>query len=235
MSTQQMALTSRELDSAYDNVELLQSLIDSKKLPTTIKTVQDAMLVRQQGRELGLTFMQAANVLFPVNGKLALTTQGMTSLLLSMGVSIQTIIDFEPMEIPVIVGDDVKTIKTYGTTIEFKRQFATGIQTERATFTWNDAKIAGLTSKETYKTYPKAMIWARCMSMGARRIAADILAGIGYIVEELETVNGKQQIIIDDIQIPEPIRESMKQFDKIAEAEPVIVAEVIEETNSDKN
>jgi len=232
---QQLMLTATELDNAYDNVELLQQLINSKKLPATIKSIEDAILVRQTGRELGLTFMQAALVLFPVNGRLALTTQGMTSLLLSMGVSIKTIDDFVPMKVPIIVGEEIKEILTYGTTIEFRRKYPTGTQVEIATFTWKDAQIAALVTKDTYKTYPKAMIWARCLALGARRIAADILAGIGYIVEELETVNGKERVIVDDTQIPEPIKESIQKFEKIVDAEAEIVSEIANEVEQEQN
>lgn len=234
-SKQQLVLTSSELDMAYNDEALLKKLIDSKKLPSTIKTIEDAILVRQTGRELGLTFMQATLVLFPVNGRLALTTQGMTSLLLSMGIAVKTLVDFQPMSIPVLSGDEIKELKTYGTTIELKRRFPTGIQTEVVTFTWRDAQVAGLVTKDTYKTYPKAMIWARCLAMGARRIAADILAGIGYIVEELETVHGKQNVILDDVQIPEPIKETISKFEKISAEEAEIIEEVKNQIKENQN
>jgi len=226
---QQVALTSKDLDVSYDNEELLQKLISSKKLPDTIKSIEDAILVRQMGRELGLTFLQAALVLYPVNGRLALTVQGMTSLLLSMGIAIKTIADFEPMKVKIVSAGEIKEILTYGTTIELKRRFETGVQTEVVTFTWKDATIAGLTVKATYVTYPKAMIWARCLAMGARRIAADMLAGIGYIVEELETVNGKERIIMDDSHVPDLIRDSISKFDKIIMDEAVLVDIIVEE------
>src|SRR6478752_104360 len=57
--------------------------------------------------------------------------------------------------------------------------------TYRATFTLDDAKAAGLMGKDVWKKYPAAMLLARAVSAVCRAGAADVLAGVSYVPEEL--------------------------------------------------
>ena len=57
--------------------------------------------------------------------------------------------------------------------------------TYRSTFTIVDAKQAGLLSKDVWKRYPAAMLLARATSAVCRAGAADVLAGVSYVPEEL--------------------------------------------------
>ena len=57
--------------------------------------------------------------------------------------------------------------------------------TYRSTFTLDDAKQAGLLSKDVWKRYPAAMLLARAVSAVCRAGAADVLAGVSYVPEEL--------------------------------------------------
>ena len=57
--------------------------------------------------------------------------------------------------------------------------------TYRSTFTIDDAKQAGLLSKDVWKRYPAAMLLARATSAVCRAGAADVLAGVSYVPEEL--------------------------------------------------
>lgn len=53
-------------------------------------------------------------------------------------------------------------------------------------FTIEEAKIAGLTSNETWRKYPKNMLFARCLSNGARYYCPDALGGTPvYLPDEL--------------------------------------------------
>jgi hypothetical protein len=57
--------------------------------------------------------------------------------------------------------------------------------TYRATFTIENARQAGLLGKDVWKKYPAAMLLARAVSAVCRAGAADVLAGVSYVPEEL--------------------------------------------------
>lgn len=54
------------------------------------------------------------------------------------------------------------------------------------TYSLEDAQLAGLAGSETYKKHPKAMLLARCTTMTARAVFADVIAGISYTPDELD-------------------------------------------------
>jgi len=55
------------------------------------------------------------------------------------------------------------------------------------TFTWQDAQLAGLVGKDSWRKYPKTMLRWRAFMQGARFAAADVLGGC-YLPEELESM-----------------------------------------------
>lgn len=55
----------------------------------------------------------------------------------------------------------------------------------RATFSIEDARDAGLLTKENWRKYPAAMLIARALSACARQACADVLSGMAYSPEEL--------------------------------------------------
>jgi hypothetical protein len=54
-----------------------------------------------------------------------------------------------------------------------------------SSFTWQDAVTAELAGKMNWKKYPKAMLYARAMSQGARMHVADAFLGAVYTPDEL--------------------------------------------------
>lgn len=161
--------------------EFLQTLIDSSKLPGHIKNVNDAFTIAQMGRELGFPTMQAFHYIIIIQGKLTLSAKALNALLRRGGVKFVT------------VEDGVYTYKNElapstpeekpdgrRTTIKFVRD---GME-EITTFTWRDAELQGLTTKDNWKRMPKEMLYARCLAKGANRIGADLLLGL-YSAEEM--------------------------------------------------
>jgi hypothetical protein len=67
--------------------------------------------------------------------------------------------------------------------IEF---FDRGESVGESTFSLDDANRAGLANKQTWKQYPKAMLWARAMSQGARAYTPDVFNGAIYTPDELQ-------------------------------------------------
>lgn len=163
---------------------MLQTLIDSKKLPTHVKSVDDAFTIAQMGKELGFGVMQAFHYIVPIQGKLSLSSKAVGGLLRKGGVRYKTTEDGvwvypDGSVSETILGGDVKPIDRR-TTILFIRD---GME-ELCTFTWNDAKLQGLTTKDNWSRMPKEMLFARCLAKGANRIGPDLLLGL-YTTEEL--------------------------------------------------
>lgn len=161
--------------------DFLQTLLDSKKLPAHIKSVDEAFTIAQMGKELGFATMQAFHYIIPIQGKLSLSAKATGALLRKGGVAFVTVEDgvytyrgkTEP-EQPDQKPDGRRT------TIKFIR----GGLEELTTFTWKDAELQGLTTKDNWKRMPKEMLWARCLAKGANRIGADLLLGL-YTIEEM--------------------------------------------------
>jgi hypothetical protein len=55
--------------------------------------------------------------------------------------------------------------------------FEDGKQVGTSTFTWDEAKAAGLTEKDNWRKFPSDMLFARAISRGARRFAPGIFGG----------------------------------------------------------
>lgn len=66
--------------------------------------------------------------------------------------------------------------------IEF---FEEGESIGESSFSLEEATAAGLAGKAVWKSYPKAMLWARAMSQGARAYTPEIFLGAIYTPEEL--------------------------------------------------
>lgn len=161
-----------------NEMEQLQILIDSKSLPSNIKTIEQAFTIAQFGKDLGMKPMQAFHQVYNIQGRLALSSKGLGALLWANGIGYKTIKDFEL--ITKGVDKDGKEIKDRETCIEFYRN---GI-TDRASFFWSDAVKAGWTTKDNWVKMPRHMLYARCLALGAQRIAPDKLLGM-YTVEEM--------------------------------------------------
>jgi hypothetical protein len=165
--------------------QFLSTLIDSKKLPAHIKTVEDAFTIAQMGKELGFPTMQAFHYIIPIQGRLSLSAKATNALLRKGGVKFYTKEDglylFADGTTDIVVSkpDGTKAI-TLRTTIVFIRD---GIE-EVCSYTWKDAEDAGLATKENWKKMKKEMLYARCLAKGANRVGSDLLLGL-YTTEEM--------------------------------------------------
>jgi hypothetical protein len=174
-----------------NEMEQLQLLIDSKVLPSNIKTIEQAFAIAQYGKDLGMKPMQAFHQIYSIQGRLALSSKALGALMWRNGISMKTIKDGEL----VVRGVDSNgvEIKDRVTTIEFYR----GNIVETTSFYWSDAVKAGWTTKDNWVKMPKQMLYARCLSLGANRIAPDMLLGL-YTVEEMVDVTNASNVSITE-------------------------------------
>ena len=162
--------------------QFLSTLIESKKLPAHIKTVEDAFTIAQMGKELGFPTMQAFHYIIPIQGKLSLSAKATNALLRKGGIAFVTMEDGIYTYANNNAEPNTPDERPSGrrTTIKFVRD---GME-ELCTFTWKDAELQGLTTKDNWKRMPREMLWARCLAKGANRIGADLLLGL-YTTEEM--------------------------------------------------
>lgn len=179
----------QELVLNSKQVNFLQTLIDSKQLPAHIRTVADAFTVSKMGKELGFPIMQALHFIIPIQGKLSLSAKAIGAILRKGKITMQTKEDALWVYRDGSVAEyrktgDEKPIDRR-TSILFTRD---GIE-ELVSFTWMDATTQGLTEKSNWTRMPREMLYARCLSKGANRIAQDLLLGL-YSTDELYDVFG---------------------------------------------
>jgi hypothetical protein len=149
-------------------------LAKSGLLPVEVKTGAAAAAIMLAGRELGIPPMQAFRTIYVVKGKVSLSAQLMAALIMRDGHSYEL-------------------LENSNTRCAIKFTRHTGQQYVHE-FTIEDAKRAGLANSNTWQSYPKAMLWSRCMSAGARAFMPDVIMGM-YTPEELAGGDG---IVVDD-------------------------------------
>ncbi len=128
---------------------------------------EDAAAAIMFGDEIGFTPTQALRSIHVISGTPGLYAKAMVALVLSHGHEVWTETD-TPTKV-VVCG---------------KRRGSRHV--EKSEWTIDRARRAGYTSNKKYESDPQAMLYARASSDVCRKVAADVLAGVAYSVEELE-------------------------------------------------
>lgn len=120
------------------------------------------------GQELGLGPMQALNSIHVIEGRAAASPELMRALVAKAGHRID--VTENTNEVCVMKGT----------------RHDTGAE---ATVRWSldDAKNANLTGKDNWRKYPRAMLAARATSELCRLLFPDVIAGLSYTAEEVES------------------------------------------------
>jgi hypothetical protein len=151
---------------------LADALCDTDMVPATYRGKPgNGAAAILYGAELGLNPIQSLQHIFVVHGTPAIYARTAVALLKRHGIKFRTI-----EESPTSV------------TIRAER----GDEAEESTWTLERAKTAGFTTNRKYQTEPQAMLWSKAAMEVSRRIAPDILLGIGYSTEELELSESQQ-------------------------------------------
>ena len=129
----------------------------------------EAAAVIEYGRELGLKPIISLQTISVIKGRLSIESKALYALALDKGVKIK------------IAKKDDK-----GCTLEFSKK---GRDPYTTSFTAEDAKRAGLHTKDSYMKYPEEMYFNRCISKGLRAFDPGIFLGV-YTSEEMEDFSG---------------------------------------------
>ncbi|KPL18154.1 MAG: hypothetical protein AMJ93_14090 [Anaerolineae bacterium SM23_84] len=170
-----------------------EELVKSGLLPDHVKTPQQAFAIITMGRELGIPPMQSLRSIYVVGGQPHLNAQMMGALIYKAGHGYQT---------------DVLTEEEC--TITFKRRDGavyvhTVTMQEAQRLRWDkdwDKATNQYKDKWAWKRYPKALLFARCLSAGARVHMPDAIHNMYAIVTD-------ERGMVIDAEI-EPVPEHME-------------------------
>lgn len=170
-------ILSKELQ---DSMSLGDIFVKSGMFPT-IKTQAQAVVKILVGKELGMTPLESIANVYIVNGQVAMMAKGIAAL-----IKRSKKYDYDITKL-----DDKECVLTFYQLNGERRKIG------EHSFSWQDAVRAGLVNKQSWKDYPKPMLFNRCLSAGAKIYCPDVFSG--YIPEELE-----------DIKMIEPQKETIE-------------------------
>lgn len=149
--------------------EQANELVKSGFLPKAVNTPEKAMAIIQTGKELGLGPMQSLRSIHIIEGKPTMSAD------LIAGLALQRV---PGSVLRVVESTDAKCV------VEAARP---GHEPTKFTWTMGDAQKAGLTNKDNWRKYPRAMLRARVITEAARAMMPDAVVGL-YDPDELGAV-----------------------------------------------
>lgn len=180
-------------NSVQEMMEWAERVIDSGLLPDSISEPEQVMTIVQHGKELGLTPHIALNNIHVIAGRPTVGASMLGAMLKKAGVEWIITRDFEQVE-----GDKENKMTTYK--FMWKSRVTGGVLTVEHSVTWKQLILAGYTTKSNYKTFPKEMMRARCLSSGVRAYFPEILMGM-YTDVEMSDVHGYNMTVTEDADV----------------------------------
>ena len=197
--------------------QLSEKLSKSALLPEALRNKpQDVMFQIMTGAELGFGPTASIRGVHIIAGKPTLSADAMVALCLRSG-HCEYFVQTESSATSV--------------TFETKRKSAPVVQ--RTTWTWEDAKRAGLNTKENWRLYPRQMLASRAKAELARVAYSDLLFGV-YDPDELESTpiratvehrDPKPANDAIDAEIVEPVADDL--LERVTHAESSAVLEAL--------
>jgi hypothetical protein len=142
-------------------------------LSSAIKTPAAAFVVIATGMELGLSPMQALRGIYIVQGKPVLSSDLLVALVKRSPVCLF-----------------FRLIESTGERATYETHRKGEPEPTALTWTADDAKRAGLLSKDSWRAHPAAMLRARCAAALARAVYPDLLLGV-YEESEGEEISAR--------------------------------------------
>ena len=152
-----------------DQLMRLSDIFSKSGMFPAISNQYEAAAVIEYGRELGIKPIMALQTIVPIKGRLSVESKVLYALALDRGIKVK------------IVKKDSK-----GCTLEFSEK---GRDPHTTSFTEEDAKRAGLHTKDNFMKYPEEMHFNRCLSKGLRAFDPRIFLGL-TTREEAEDFSG---------------------------------------------
>jgi hypothetical protein len=159
--------TGSTLDLAPEAWKLASRVADTEFVPKALRGKPEAVLACiLAGYEAGLSPMTSLRSIHVVDGRPAMSAELMRAVIQR-------------------AGHDIWVEETNTTRAIVSGQRSGSARILKVTWTEDDARRAGLTGKDNWKKYPRAMLVARATTELARMLFPDVLAGISHSIEEL--------------------------------------------------
>ena len=177
MSAEAKAELARKMDTPIGNMPItmntLNSIANLPAIPDHYKGKPKEMLAAAlMGREIGIGPMTSINNIDLIDGNVSMRAKLMSALIHRAG--------------HVIVVEEQTPEVARLKCLRYHRPTGTLIDAGIIEYTKEDAETAGAMKRGTYKQHPKAMLTNRALTLAARTIYADVLAGFAYTAEEVE-------------------------------------------------
>jgi hypothetical protein len=153
-------------------MEFARAIVDSGTIPH-LRSVEAAFIVLATGAELGLSAMQSLRCIHVIDNRPSLSADLVVALV---------------KRSPVCRWFRLVSSDTVSATYETQRRNEPA--PTRYTYTLDDARRAGLLSKNPWRLYPSAMLRARAASTLARMVYPDLVAGL--IDDDLDIQQAQQ-------------------------------------------
>lgn len=146
---------------------------------------EDALGAILYGAELGLNPVQSLQQVFCVHGTPAIYARTMVALLKRKGFKFSTV-DSADAKVTVTGTSPDGSTETSTWTIE-RAQLAGYVPEKDARGNWKTNSNGKLAGNMKYLTDPQGMLYAKCCAEISRKLAPDVLLGIAYTYEDLES------------------------------------------------
>jgi len=202
-------------------------LMKNRMLNASYKGKDDVKKALSLAESVGIPWMAVGRTIDVIQGNPALSTKVIAGLLTKNGIAIEVIKDWEPVyekrKTPIteeINGVKVPKMDENGdvmyfsykgkpvikkievdriTEVRFLRYYPKiGVVPCKVTMTKSDADLANWSNKNTWRTLPKFLAMARCLSRGARLVGADITGSVYSTDEVVEFTDGVEGTIDEE-------------------------------------
>lgn len=195
-------------DNLQTKLAMAATLLKSGLIPQHFKTPEAVMTAILYGQEVGMSPMQSLLSVTVIQGKPTLDAAGIKAKCIQSGGRFETIEWTD------------KICKLRGVRGEWK---------EEAEFTIQEAAQAGYTQKDNWKRMPKAMLYARCVSVLGRNMFADVIKGF-YSKEEMldVTPTPSQPTKLEEVAKPAEVIDNSPHWYRLRDVAPAARKKAIE-------
>lgn len=202
----EVATLEQYADGLQTKLAMAATLLKSGLIPKSFVSPEGVLTAILYGQELGLSPMRSLMGIDVIQGRPSVNAATIKGMVLAAGGRIET----------VVWTDKICTLIGHR-----------GDWKEEATFSIEDAKIAGYLSKDNWIKQPKAMLYARAVSIIGRNQWADVTRGF-YSTEELRDETPEA-----DYAVTSTAAERRRERAKALEQPQVVEQEAIEKAKSD--
>lgn len=208
--TQETGLTVRELSipATFQDIKGMAEAFAKSGMFQDAKDMYAAVVKIQAGRELGLPPVYSMQNINMIQGRLGTSANTMALLIKASGKYNYRILEHDEQKC---------TIAFY------ELEAGKMVEVGKSTFTMKDAERAGLVKPGSgWQKYPRAMLFSRAISQGARLYCPDAIGGV-YTTEELQAIP----------ETPERVKPVTEQVEPIPATETPVTVDTIAEDVTD--